>query len=151
MSPELQAGICFEWQYTVPQRATVPALFHDTPLACDMPAVMATGYMVGLMELACTQGIMPYVDWPHEQSLGTHVSFSHLAATPPGMTLTIKGEVTAVIGKRIRFKVEAWDGLDKISEGEHERCLITPEKFHLRLADKIARAGLCVDDQMPAS
>ena len=151
MSPELQAGICFEWQYTVPQRATVTALFHDTPLACDMPAVMATGYMVGLMELACTQGIMPYVDWPHEQSLGTHVSFSHLAATPPGMTLTIKGEVTAVIGKRIRFKVEAWDGLDKISEGEHERCLITPEKFHLRLADKIARAGLCVDDQMPAS
>ena len=87
---------------------------------------------------------MPYVEWPH-------VSFSHLAATPPGMTLTIKGEVTAVIGKRIRFKVEAWDGLDKISEGEHERCLITPEKFHLRLADKIARAGLCVDDQMPAS
>ena len=151
MSPELQAGICFEGQYTVPQRATVPALFHDTPLACDMPAVMATGYMVGLMELACTQGIMPYVDWPHEQSLGTHVSFSHLAATPPGMTLTIKGEVTAVIGKRIRFKVEAWDGLDKISEGEHERCLITPEKFHLRLADKIARAGLCVDDPMPAS
>ena len=151
MSPELQAGICFEWQYTVPQRATVPALFHDTPLACDMPAVMATGYMVGLMELACTQGIMPYVDWPHEQSLGTHVSFSHLAATPPGMTLTIKGEVTAVIGKRIRFKVEALDGLDKMSEGEHERCLITPEKFHLRLADKIARAGLCVDDQMPAS
>lgn len=151
MSPELQAGICFEWQYTVPQRATVPALFHYTPLACDMPAVMATGYMVGLMELACTQGIMPYVDWPHEQSLGTHVSFSHLAATPPGMTLTIKGEVTAVIGKRIRFKVEAWDGLDKISEGEHERCLITPEKFHLRLADKIARAGLCVDDPMPAS
>ena len=151
MSPELQAGICFEWQYTVPQRATVPALFHDTPLACDMPAVMATGYMVGLMELACTQGIMPYVDWPHEQSLGTHVSFSHLAATPPGMTLTIKGEVTAVIGKRIRFKVEAWDGLDKISEGEHERCLITPEKFHLRLADKSARAGLCVDDPVPQS
>lgn len=135
----------------MPQRATVPALFHDTPLACDMPAVMATGYMVGLMELACTQDIMPYVDWPQEQSLGTHVSFSHLAANPPGMTLTIKGEVTAVIGKRIRFKVKAWDGLDKISEGEHERCLITPEKFHLRLADKIARAGLCVDDQMPAS
>ncbi len=142
MNPELQAGICFEWQYQVPQRATVPELFHDTPLACDMPQVLATGYMVGLMELACTQGIMPYMDWPNEQSLGTHVSFSHLAATPPGMTLTIKGEVIAVDGRRVRFRVEAWDGLDKIIEGEHELCIITPDKFNARLADKIVRAGM---------
>ncbi len=142
MSPELQAGIRFEWQTQVPVHGTVPALFHQVPLACEMPNVLATGYMVGLMELACTHGIMPYVDWPNEQSLGTHVSFSHLAATPPGMTLTIKGEVTAVEGRRIRFKVEAWDGLDKISEGEHERCIITPDKFNLRLADKKSRAGL---------
>ncbi|MGB4347442.1 MAG: thioesterase family protein [Burkholderiaceae bacterium] len=132
----------FEWQTQVPVHGTVPALFHQVPLACEMPEVLATGYMVGLMELACTHGIMPYVDWPREQSLGTHVSFSHLAATPPGMTLTIKGEVTAVEGRRIRFKVEAWDGLDKISEGEHERCIITPDKFNLRLADKKSRAGL---------
>jgi fluoroacetyl-CoA thioesterase len=107
-----------------------------------MPHVLATGYMVGLMELACTQGIMPYVDWPREQSLGVHVSFSHLAATPPGMQLTIRGAVIAVEGKRIRFKVEAWDGLDKISEGEHERAVIVAEKFHLKLAEKKLRAGV---------
>ena len=58
------------------------------------------------------------------------------------MTLTIKGKVIAVEGRRIRFYVEAWDGLDKISEGEHERCVITPDKFHLKLADKKTRAGL---------
>jgi fluoroacetyl-CoA thioesterase len=110
--------------------------------ANDMPAVLATGYMVGLMELACTLGIMPYVDWPNEQSLGVHVSFSHLAATPPGMTLTIRGEVIAVEGRRVRFRVEAWDGLDKISEGEHERAVIAPEKFHAKLAEKKQRAGL---------
>lgn len=142
MSPELQPGFCFEWQARVPERATVPNLFHDTPFACDMPNVLATGYMVGLMELACTQGIMPFVDWPREVSLGTHVSFSHLAATPPGMLLTIKGEVTAVEGRRVRFKVEAWDGVDKISEGEHERCIIAPERFLAQLADKKLRAGL---------
>ncbi len=143
MHAELQPGIRFEWQTTVPEHAVVPQLFGShTPFARDMPAVMATGYMVGLMELACTQGIMAYVDWPREQSLGTHVSFSHLAATPPGMTLTIKGEVIAVEGRRVRFRVEAWDGLDKISEGEHERAIITPEKFHAKLADKIRRAGV---------
>ena len=143
MSPELKPGIRFEWQTVVPERAAVPALFGDhISFANDMPAVLATGYMVGLMELACTHGIMPYVDWPREQSLGVHVSFSHLAATPPGMTLTIRGEVIAVEGKRVRFHVEAWDGLDKISEGEHERAVILPEKFHAKLAEKKQRAGV---------
>ncbi len=104
-----------------------------------MPEVLATGYMVGLMELACTNGIMPYVDWPREQSVGTHVSFSHLAATPPGMTLTIKGVVTEVEGRRVKFRVEAWDGMDKITEGVHERAIILPEKFNVKLAEKISR------------
>lgn len=143
MSPELKPGLQFEWQTIVPERAAVPALFGEhTEFANDMPAVLATGYMVGLMELACTRGIMPYVDWPNEQSLGVHVSFSHLAATPPGMTLTIRGEVIAVEGRRVRFRVEAWDELDKISEGEHERAVIAQDKFHAKLAEKKLRAGV---------
>ena len=143
MSPELKPGIRFEWQTVVPEASVVPRLFgQHTEFANEMPAVLATGYMVGLMELACTQGIMPYVDWPNEQSLGVHVSFSHLAATPPGMTLTIRGEVIAVEGRRVRFRVEAWDGVYKISEGEHERAVITSEKFHVKLAEKKLRAGL---------
>ncbi len=143
MSPELKPGLRFEWQTVVPEQAVVPRLFGShIAFANDMPAVLATGYMVGLMELACTQGIMPYMDWPNEQSLGVHVSFSHLAATPPGMTLTIRGEVTEVNGRRVRFRVEAWDGLDKISEGEHERAVITPDKFHAKLAEKKQRAGV---------
>ena len=143
MSPELKPGLRFEWQTIVPEHSVVPQLFgQHVDFANDLPAVLATGYMVGLMELACTLGIMPYVDWPNEQSLGVHVSFSHLAATPPGMTLTIRGEVIAVEGRRVRFRVEAWDGLDKISEGEHERAVIAPEKFHAKLAEKKQRAGL---------
>ena len=143
MSPELKPGLRFEWQTIVPEHSVVPQLFgQHVDFANDMPAVLATGYMVGLMELACTLGIMPYVDWPNEQSLGVHVSFSHLAATPPGMTLTIRGEVIAVEDRRVRFRVEAWDGLDKISEGEHERAVIAPEKFHAKLAEKKQRAGL---------
>jgi fluoroacetyl-CoA thioesterase len=50
MSPELQPGLSFEWSYTVPARATVPQLYHDTPFCLDMPEVLATGYMGGMME-----------------------------------------------------------------------------------------------------
>ncbi len=138
MSPELQPGLRFEWRYTVPPRATVPALYHDTPFCRDMPDVLATGYMVGMMELACLNGMLPYLDWPHEQSLGTMVNFQHLAPTPPGMTLTIRGEVTEVEGQRVRFKVEAWDDVERICEGTHERCVIDTERFNARIARKTA-------------
>jgi fluoroacetyl-CoA thioesterase len=136
MSPDLKPGVSFEWTYTVPERATVPKLYHDTGFCLDMPDVLATGYMVGMMELACVNGIMPFVDWPREQSVGVHVSFSHLAATPPGMTLRIRGEVVEVEGRRVKFRVEAWDGVDKITEGVHERMIIDPAKFNARIADK---------------
>ena len=140
MSPDLKPGIRFEWQYSVPERASVPNLYHDTPFCRDMPDVLATGYLVGMMELACTQGIMAYVDWPREQSLGTLVNFSHFAPTPPGMRLTIRGEVIAVEGRRVRFQVAAWDEVEKISEGIHERHVILVEKFNARLASKQAPA-----------
>lgn len=136
MSPQLQPGHAFEWTYTVPPRATVPQLYHDTPFCRDMPDVLATGYLVGMMELACLDGIMPFMDWPREQSLGTMVNFRHLAATPPGMTLTIRGRVTEVDGRRIAFAVEAWDGVDKICEGTHERTVILAERFNEKMARK---------------
>jgi fluoroacetyl-CoA thioesterase len=139
MNPDLKPGLTFEWTYVVPERATVPNLYHDTAFCRDMPNVLATGYMVGMMELACTQGIMRFVDWPREQSVGTRVEFSHLAATPPGMTLTIKGELIEVDGRRVTFRVEAWDGLDKITEGVHERVIISAEKFNARLTEKQGR------------
>ncbi|HEY5800201.1 MAG TPA: thioesterase family protein [Burkholderiaceae bacterium] len=135
MSPQLQPGHTFDWTYTVPPRATVPQLYADTAFCRDMPDVLATGYMVGMMELACIAGIMPFMDWPREQSVGTMVSFRHLAATPPGLTLAVKGKVTAVEGRRIQFEIDAWDGIDKICEGTHERTVIDAARF----SDKIAR------------
>lgn len=136
MSPDLKPGVTFEWTYQVPPRATVPRLYHDTPFCLDMPDVLATGYMVGMMELACVNGMMPYMDWPREQSLGTMVSFVHFAPTPPGMTLRVKGEVTEVEGRRVRFRVEAWDDVERICEGTHERHVIDPARFEAKLAQK---------------
>jgi fluoroacetyl-CoA thioesterase len=138
MRPEFQPGLRFEWTYTVPPRATVPQLYHDTPFCRDMPDVLATGYMVGMMELACVNGMLPYLDWPREQSLGTGVNFQHLAATPPGMTLRIEVEVLEVAGRRVKFRVEAWDDAERICEGTHERCVIDPARFNAKLQAKAA-------------
>jgi fluoroacetyl-CoA thioesterase len=141
MNPRLQAGLRFEWRYTVPARATVPQLYHDTDFCLAMPDVLATGYMVGMMELACLNGMRDYLDWPREQSLGTMVNFQHLAPTPPGMAVDIKVEVLEVDGRRVLFAVEAWDAFDKICTGTHERHVIDAARFNDRLAQKIARTA----------
>ncbi len=137
MNATLRPGLRFSWRYTVPARATVPSLYEDTAFCRDMPAVLATGYLVGMMELACVNGIMPHVDWPKEQSLGTMVDFRHLAPTLSGQTLRIEGEVIEVEGRRIKFKVQAWDNDGPVCEGFHERVIIDPLRFNARLADKV--------------
>jgi fluoroacetyl-CoA thioesterase len=136
MNPDLQPGIKYSLRYTVPENKTVPYLYPEFAEFQDMPDVLATGFLVGLIESACQLAIKPYLDWPREQSLGTHVSFSHLAATPPGLTVTVDCEVTEVEGRRVRFKARAHDGQDLISEGTHERSIIEAERFLQRLQRK---------------
>ena len=92
--------------------------------------------MVGLIEGACQLAIKPYLDWPREQSVGTHVNFSHLAATPPGLTVTVECEVIAVDGRKVTFKARAHDGIDLISEGTHERVVIDAARFNTKLENK---------------
>jgi fluoroacetyl-CoA thioesterase len=136
MKPGLRAGIRYRLTYTVPDSKTVPRLYPEFGEFQDMPEVFATGFMIGLLEGACQLAIKPYLDWPREQSVGTHVNFSHLAATPPGLTVTVECEVTEVEGRRIRFHASAHDGLDLISEGTHERTVIDTERFLQRLERK---------------
>lgn len=139
MSPNLQAGLSFTWTYQVPERATVPQLYNDTWFCREMPSILATGYMVGLMELACMDAIMPYLDWPHEQTLGTKVCFTHLAASLPGMLLTITGKLLSIEGRLLDFEVSAWDGIDKVSEGRHERMVVQSQRFQSKLEQKKQR------------
>jgi fluoroacetyl-CoA thioesterase len=138
MSPDLQPGIRHQFRYTVPDNKTVPHIYPEFAEFQDMPEVFATGFLVALMEGTCQQAIKPYLDWPREQSVGTHVDFTHLAATPPGMTVTVDCEVLEVDGRRVRFRARAHDGQDLISEGTHERTIIDAARFNDRLARKRA-------------
>ena len=94
-----------------------------------MPEVFATGYMVGFLEWACIRAVNPHLDWSEEQTVGTHVNVSHLAATPPGLEVTATVKLLEVNGKRLVFAVEAHDGIDLISQGTHERYIINKDKF----------------------
>lgn len=101
-----------------------------------MPEVFATGFLVGLLEWTCIRALHPHLDWPAEQTVGTHIDISHEAATPPGLTVTATVELIEVDGKRLVFKVEAHDSSDRIARGRHERFVIDREKFDARLEKK---------------
>ena len=136
MKASLEAGLTYEFRFAVPENKTVPALYPESAPFQEMPHVFATGYLVGLMEWACIEAIKPYLDWPKEQSLGTKVNFSHLAATPPGLTITVKVRLDAVEGRKLSFTLSAHDGVDLISEGTHERYVIDAERFNAKVAEK---------------
>jgi len=103
-----------------------------------MPQVLATGFMVGLVEWACLEAIRPCPDWPREQTLGTYVNLSHTAPTPPGLTVTVKVRLEKVEGRRLEFAVSVHDGVDTISTGTHERFIIDSARFGAKVAEKAA-------------
>ena len=124
MKETLQPGIRYEHRFVVPQSKTVHALYTESDEFAVMPEVFATGFLVGFFEWACIKAVNPHLDWPQEQSVGTHIDVSHEAATPPGLEVTATVELIAVEGKRLTFAVEARDGIDLISRGRHERFVI---------------------------
>ena len=139
MKPSLTAGLTYRFTYTVPASKTDPHLYPEAASFQEMPDVLATGYLVGLLEWACIEAIKPHLDWPREQSLGTRVSFSHLAATPPGHTITVDVRLDSVERRKLCFTLSAHDGVDLISEGTHERHVIDVARFNAKVAAKARR------------
>lgn len=141
MKSSLAPGLTYQFRYTVPATKTVPHLYPESALFQDMPEVLATGYLVGLLEWACIEALRPHLDWPREQSLGTHIDVSHIAATPPGHTITVDVRLDKVEGRKLTFTLSAHDGVDLISEGKHERHVIDAERFNAKIAAKAAAEG----------
>ena len=143
MKDSLQPGLTLNSSFMVPDNKTVPHLFPESPEFQEMPRVLATGFMVGLFEWACIRALNPHLDWPREQTVGIHVDVSHLAATPPGLAVTVKGLLEKVEGRKLTFSLEADDGVDLISQGHHERFVIDAAKFNAKVKakSKPAEAG----------
>jgi fluoroacetyl-CoA thioesterase len=137
MKDTLKPGITYTHRFTVPKSKTVPSLYPESEEFLVMPEVFATGYLVGFLEWACIKAITPHLEWPEEQTVGTHIDVSHEAATPPGLTVTATVELVAVEGKKLIFTVEAHDGIDLISKGHHERFVINKKKFDERVRGKL--------------
>ncbi len=136
MKESLTPGLTFQFSFLVSEEKTVPRLYPESEEFQSMPRVFATGFMVGLLEWACIRAVAPHIDWPREQTVGTAINVTHTAATPPGLTVQIRGRLEKVEGRKLTFFLEADDGIDKICEGYHERFVIDAAKFTARAMKK---------------
>ncbi len=119
---ELKAGI--KGKYSV----TVDESMLASSVGSGLIPVFSTPFMVAIMECAASMSVADAVG-EGNVTVGTKLDISHLAATPCGMDVYAQSELVAVEGRKLTFKVEAFDACEKIGEGMHERFIVGAEKF----------------------
>ena len=127
----VQVGAAEERVFRVEER------FTATHIGSGSLAVLATPSMIGFMEwVACDllarrlpEGL---------SSVGILVEVRHLAPTPMGKEVRVRSEVTEVDGRRVTFTVQAWDAVELVGEGRHQRAVVEVSRFLHRVKSKEA-------------
>ena len=99
--------------------------------------VLATPVLCHWFESAAVRAIAEQLE-SGEATVGTRVSIEHLKATPVGMQVRVTARVVAVDGRRVDFEVSAFDDVELVARGTHERVVIDLERFLARVQAKRA-------------
>jgi len=97
--------------------------------------VFGTPAMIALMEEASINTVDKNLPEGYA-TVGTELNIKHIAATPEGMNITASAELIEVDGRKLTFKVVAFDETEKIGGGSHQRYIIELDKFRDRARAK---------------
>jgi predicted thioesterase len=84
--------------------------------------------MVALMENAAVRALEGHLP-AGKTSVGGHIDVRHLAATPVGMQVRAKAELLEVQGRKLGFRIQAWDAVERIGEASHVRYVVDETEF----------------------
>ncbi len=132
MAQEIKPGLSREACTAVTAENTARAMgsgcleVFATPAMCCLMEKAASDLMDSLLEEGST-------------SVGTALNVAHSAATPVGMQVKAVAEITGVEGRKISFKVTAFDEAGEIGSGTHERFIVFKEKFQQKADNKLNR------------
>ena len=128
----MEIGKSYTVKIKVEEKDTAKAVGSGTLL------VLATPKMIALMEEAAYKSVAEDIE-AGTSSVGTLMNVKHLSATPVGMEVSATATVTEVDGRKIAFKVEAYDEAGLIGEGVHERFVVAEEKFLAKTYSKLEK------------
>jgi len=129
----IESGLTHTMGFTVEERHLASAY------GSGLVAVLATPALVAFCEECARRSVAPHLK-PGQKTVGTAMTVRHLAATPPGLRVTVRTELVDVDGRRLRFRFDAHDGIDRIGEGEHERFIIDAERFAKGIEGKLRKS-----------
>ena len=98
-------------------------------------AVYATPAMVALMENAAVRALEGHLP-PGQTTVGGQIDVRHMAATPVGMQVRAKAELVEAQGRKLGFRIQAWDEVEQIGEASHVRFIVDEGEFMGRVKEK---------------
>lgn len=130
MAQEIKIGLTNEVSDMVTEKNTAVAMgsgilkVYATPAMCALIEKAASDLMDTLVEAGNT-------------TVGISLNIAHTAATPVGMKVTATAEIIGVEGRKISFKITAYDEAGEIGTGTHERFIVGAEKFQSKVNSKL--------------
>jgi predicted thioesterase len=120
--------------------AKVEIIVSETNTAAHLGSgsitVYATPALVALMENAAVRALVGHLS-DGQTTVGGQIDVRHLAATPVGMKVRARAELTEVSGRKLTFQVQAWDEEELIGEAKHIRYIVDVDKFIRKVKEKI--------------
>ncbi len=134
MKPSLKAGLTFSRDVVVDESRCIGFMGKEG-------MVYATPRMVSDVEYSCRDYLLEHLD-QGEDSVGSHVTIDHLAATPLGLKVKIDVKIAEVDRRKVTFEFTVADPVEQCGRGKHVRVVVESAKTRERLAAKRAKAGL---------
>lgn len=103
-------------------------LAHFNP---QLPAVLSTPAMIGMMEIAAAQAVQAELP-AGAITVGTRIEVDHLKAVPEGTSVRATAWLVEYKGRFMIFEVEASAGEHLIGRGRVYRAIVEPANFHAR-------------------
>jgi fluoroacetyl-CoA thioesterase len=126
---ELTIGLKAETEITVTEADTAARW------GSGLVPVYSTPALVGQMENTAVVALTGHLPIG-QTTVGGRIDVRHLAPTPVGMKVRAVAELVEVAGRKLVFKIEAWDAVEKIGDATHERFVIDEAKFMARVQSK---------------
>lgn len=129
MESKLITGIIGQQETIVTKEKTASAY------GSGLVDVFATPAMIAFMEQTAHLSVGPYLE-AADITVGTLVNVTHVKATPVGMKVYCKTELTQINGRELIFSVMASDEQGEIGRGIHHRFIVNRDKFMQKLSGK---------------